>query len=61
MQKLKPQNNYTLLKVNKNLVDLIRIYCIFHNKKITNFVQETIEKELAEFKKQLESLRKRIN
>ena len=47
----------TNIKVPKETANLVRVYCIFNNKKVTEFATKVLEKELAEFKNQIEAMK----
>lgn len=49
---------FTSIKIREDLAKVIRVYCIFNNRKVYDFTEEIFEKELFEFKKKLDSLKK---
>ncbi len=45
------------LHVSAEIAELVRIYCVFNNKKMVDFTTEILERELQSFRKQLEVMR----
>ncbi len=43
----------TNIKLPKQTADLLRVYCIFNNRKITEYVTELLEERLGEFRKEM--------
>ncbi len=43
----------TNIKLPKQTADLLRVYCIFNNRKITEYVTDLLEEHLAEFRKEM--------
>jgi len=43
----------TNIKLPKQTADLLRVYCIFNNRKITEYVTELLEENLAKFRKEM--------
>ena len=43
----------TNIKLPKQTADLLRVYCIFNNRKITEYVTELLEEHLAQFRKEM--------
>lgn len=43
----------TTIKVSQELADLIKLYCVFNNTTMTDFVTEILENELDDFKKKI--------
>jgi hypothetical protein len=52
------QARVTNIKVPKEIADLARIYCIFNNKTLRDFTASLLERELEDFRKKLENLKK---
>ncbi len=48
----------TSIKVKKETAELLRIYCVFNNKKMTDFVSEILQSELTDFQKRLAEWKK---
>ena len=53
---IKVPNEFSTIKVPKDIAHLVRIYCIFNNQKVYDFTGKVLEKELEEFKKSLKVL-----
>ena len=49
--------NLTNIKIPKEVANLLRIYCIFNNRKITEFVSELLTGELKEFKEKIDGMK----
>jgi len=49
----------TNIKVPKETADLVRVYCIFNNRKVTEFTTGVLDRELAGFRRRLEAVRAR--
>ena len=47
----------TNIKVPKEIANLAKVYCIFNNKTLTEFITRLLEKELEDFKKELEKMK----
>jgi hypothetical protein len=47
----------TNIKVPKEIADLAKVYCIFNNQTLMNFTTNLLERELEEFKKQLDAVK----
>lgn len=47
----------TNIKVPRETADLVRVYCIFNNKKVTKFATDVLNKELESFRKRLEAMK----
>ena len=47
------------IKVKQDTANLIKIYCVFNNRKTSDFACEVFEIQLHDFKKRLEDLRTR--
>jgi hypothetical protein len=52
------QARVTNIKVPKEIADLARIYCIFNNKTLRDFTASLLEKELEDFRKQLNAMKR---
>jgi hypothetical protein len=52
------QNCLTNIKVPKETADVLRIYCIFNKRKVTDFATSVLDKELASFRRRLEVLKR---
>jgi hypothetical protein len=50
----------TTLKVDKETADLVRIYCIFNDIAVQDFVREVLEDSLEEFRERIKAI-KNIN
>lgn len=50
-------NKTAKLHVAPELAELIKIYCVLHNKNMQEFTNQILERELTPFKEQLEQLR----
>lgn len=46
------------IKVPKDTADLLRVYCIFNKRKVSEFATQILEKELSTFRQQLEAMKK---
>ena len=50
--------NLVNIKVARATADLLKVYCVFHNHRMAEVATRIIERELQEFKKRLESMRR---
>ncbi len=48
----------TKLSVSIEVAELVKVYCVLHNKKMIDYVNEILSRELSEFKHDLENLKK---
>jgi len=48
----------TTLTVDKETANLVHSYCVFNEIKMQDFVENTLQRELQQFKQALEQLRK---
>ncbi len=48
----------TNIKVPKEIANLAKVYCIFNNKTLTEFITQILEKELEDFKRELDKMKK---
>jgi hypothetical protein len=55
------QARVTNIKVPKEIADLARIYCIFNNKTLRDFTTSLLERELEDFRKQLDAMKRLKN
>ena len=46
-----------ILEIPTDMHNTIRFYCLVHKIKIKNYVKQVFEKELKEFKKQMEDIK----
>ncbi len=46
------------IKIHKETAELLRIYCILHKRKVTEFTTRILDHQLEDFKKQIERMRK---
>jgi len=51
------EKRLTNIKVPKETADLVRVYCIFNNRKVTEFATEVLETHLEHFKMSLKDFR----
>ena len=47
----------TTIKVSKETADLMKVYCAFNGKTISDFASDVLGRELSGFKKRLDSLK----
>jgi len=52
------EKQLTNIKVPKETADLVRVYCIFNNRKVTEFTTGVLDRELAEFRRKLEAIKR---
>lgn len=51
------KKHLTTLKVDKETADLVRIYCIFNDIAVQDFVREVLEDRLEEFREKIREIR----
>lgn len=48
---------FTCIKVSRDAAELLRIYCLFNNQRISDYVDKVVERDLSDFKMKVRSLR----
>jgi len=49
------KKNTTKIEVQREVQELLKLYCVFNNTKMVDYVSQLIERELAEFKTNVET------
>ena len=49
---------YTTIKVTKTIAHMVRIYCLMNHVGVSEFVIKLLDKELVDFKKRFEEMKK---
>lgn len=51
------QDKLTSIKVSRSTAHLLRVYCVFHDKTVTEVVTDVLDRELSDFKKRMDTLK----